>query len=186
MLHRSPDQLLVAVQSLLGHELDEGGVLHLQLPRDWQEEQRGVQDAHLHLCLLLSCILLISTLWRHLGIKGIMFSGAFSLTVAEAAVLLLSSSFSHLNPSQVKCPMMWPTSCLIQSPNNLAREPDTRRPFLPSQQTCQAPQVQLLVCWMRPFNKIIYFLKTRILGSLFLNSYFSLCGHVTYDSKAEC
>lgn len=90
--HRSPDQLLVVVQSLPGHVVDEGGVLHFQLPRDGQEERGGVQDVHLHFCLPLGCVLLVLTLWRHLGIKEVgVFLRAlfFSCTVAAAVPITL-------------------------------------------------------------------------------------------------
>lgn len=86
-LHRSPDQLLVVVQSLPGHILDEGGVLQLQLPRDGQQERRRVQDVHLHLRLLLSCVMLVLTLWRHLGMTEIMFEGVSCLENSTAVLL---------------------------------------------------------------------------------------------------
>lgn len=66
VLERSPDHLLVVVQSLLGHVLDEGRVLQLQLPGNRQEERGGVQDVHLHLGLLHGHVLFILALWRHL------------------------------------------------------------------------------------------------------------------------
>lgn len=121
-LHRSPDQLLVVVQSLPGHILDEGGVLQLQLPRDGQQERRRVQDVHLHLGLLVSCVVLVLTLWRHLGMTEIMFEGVSCLENSIAVLLnnvdmpppppptitphYLPQSYSNQNPPPIKSPIM--------------------------------------------------------------------------------
>lgn len=65
----SPDHLLVAVQGLLGHILDEGGVLHLQLPGNRQDKWGWVQDVHLHLGVSHRHVLFIVALRRHLQRK---------------------------------------------------------------------------------------------------------------------
>lgn len=65
-LQFSPDHLLVLVQSLLGHILDEGWVLQLQLPGNRQDERGRVQDVYLHPGLSHRDILFIMALWRHL------------------------------------------------------------------------------------------------------------------------
>lgn len=62
----SPDHLLELVQGLLGHILDEGRVLQLQLPGDREDEGGRVQDVHLHLGLSDRQIVFIVALWRHL------------------------------------------------------------------------------------------------------------------------
>lgn len=62
----SPDYLLELAQGLLGHKLDEGRVLQLQLPGDREDEGGRVQDVHLHLGLSDREVVLIVALWRHL------------------------------------------------------------------------------------------------------------------------
>lgn len=47
----SPDHLLVAVESLLGHVLDESGILQLQLPGNRHDQRGRVEDVDDHLGL---------------------------------------------------------------------------------------------------------------------------------------
>lgn len=60
----SPDHLLVLVQSLLSHKLDEGRILQLQLPGDREGQWGRVQDVHPDFGL--RRVLPIVALWHHL------------------------------------------------------------------------------------------------------------------------
>lgn len=110
VLRRSPDHLLVVVESLPGHIVDEGGVLQLQIPRDGQEERGGVQDVHLHLRLPLGCVLLVSTLWCHLGIRWMMLLGLFSVWTPAASSC---AAVVWFNDGEVGDPPIHPHDLLV-------------------------------------------------------------------------
>lgn len=62
----SLDHLLVAVQSLLGHILDESGIFQLQLSRNRHDQRGRVEDVDLHLGFSQRHVLFFLTLWLHL------------------------------------------------------------------------------------------------------------------------
>lgn len=105
----SPDHLLVAVESLLGHELDEGGILQLQLPRNRHDQRARVEDADDHLGLRSSHVLFFLTLWRHLGDRN-------HITPTRFKLLLLSVSWKYcilyLDSSYFKVEFIEISSCL--------------------------------------------------------------------------
>lgn len=56
----SPDQFFVVVQSLLGHILNEGGIVHLQIPRNRHDQRGRVEDNDLYLALVHRHVLFLS------------------------------------------------------------------------------------------------------------------------------
>lgn len=87
----SPDQILVVVQSLLGHVLDEGGVLQLQFPRNRHDQRGGVEDVDLHLALGHRRVLFSLGVWRHLEdsrhIEAIDLNLTIKLDIGRVVVL---------------------------------------------------------------------------------------------------
>lgn len=92
-LNASPDHLLVLVQSLLGHVLDEGRVLRLQLPGDGEDERGRVQDVDLHLGVRDGRVLPIEGLWCHLESRR-------SIVRFNPAVLFVINHLDNMNQSR--------------------------------------------------------------------------------------